>query len=88
VVRHGDVEVDVVWLPDGRVEILDEEELEAKFRAGGITLRFLGTPERLRSALPTSFGWTVVARALTSPTERRGRTDSGWPATVPQATMR
>lgn len=57
VVRYTDLEVDVVRWPDGRVRVVDEDDLWAAVRAGGIT------PALAEQALTIAYRLADVLRA-------------------------
>jgi Ribonuclease G/E len=54
-IRYIDLEIDVVRWPDGRVEIIDQGDLKARYRAGNITARLknraLETAQELQKRL-------------------------------------
>jgi hypothetical protein len=56
-VRYTDLEVDVVRYPDGRVEVVDEQDLAVVVRAGGIT------PEQAERALAIAHRLADILRA-------------------------
>jgi len=45
-VRYVDLEIDVVQLPDGRVFVTDEEELEERFKAGCLSKELVDTAKK------------------------------------------
>ncbi len=53
-VEYVDLEVDVVRWPDGRVAVVDEADLEAAVRAGGITPELAATAREIASELATT----------------------------------
>jgi protein associated with RNAse G/E len=48
-IRYVDLEVDVVQMPEGRVFITDEEDLEGRFKAGYLTEQLLETAKKTAS---------------------------------------
>jgi hypothetical protein len=56
-VRYVDLEVDVVRMPAGRVEVVDEADLEAAVRAGGIR------PETAAQARAIAYRLAEILRA-------------------------
>lgn len=57
VVRYVDLEVDVVRFPDGRVVVVDEEDLAAAVRIGGVS------PKLAEQALALAYRLAEVLRA-------------------------
>ncbi|MCU0596742.1 MAG: DUF402 domain-containing protein [Desulfobacterota bacterium] len=45
-IRYVDLEIDVIQMPDGRIFVLDEEDLEARFKAGYLTEQLLETAKK------------------------------------------
>jgi predicted RNA-binding protein associated with RNAse of E/G family len=45
-VRYVDLEIDVVQLPDGRVFVTDEEDLEERFKAGCLSKELVDTAKK------------------------------------------
>jgi probable ribonuclease FAU-1 len=86
VVRYTDLEVDVVRLPNGKVRVVDEEDLAVLVRAGGIEPRLADTAldlaRRLADILQAGGDWRQAdadlrARAQSEPPDARS------PATEP-----
>lgn len=63
-VRYIDLEVDVVRMPDGRVAVVDEDDLEAAVRVGGIQRAdadaALALAHRLASILRAGGDWRTA----------------------------
>jgi probable ribonuclease FAU-1 len=57
VVRYIDLEVDVVRFPDGRVVVVDEDDLATAVRVGGVT------PELAEQALTLAYRLAEILRA-------------------------
>ena len=57
VVRYIDLEVDVVRFPDGRVLVVDEDDLAAAVRVGGVT------PELAEQALVLAYRLAEILTA-------------------------
>src|SRR5437764_7307259 len=66
-VRYVDLEVDVVRFPDGRVVVVDEDDLAAAVRAGGVTTeqaeQALALARRLAETLRAGGDWRTVDAA-------------------------
>jgi hypothetical protein len=64
VVRYVDLEVDVVRFPDGRVIVVDEEDLAAAVRVGGVTPhqaeQALALAHRLAEILRSDGDWRAA----------------------------
>jgi hypothetical protein len=73
VVRYTDLEVDVARYPDGRVQIVDEEDLAVIVRAGAIAPELaekaLGIAHRLAEILRAGGDWREADAAFRDPAD-------------------
>jgi hypothetical protein len=65
-VRYTDLEIDVMRMPDGRVQVVDEEDLAVVVRAGGISQELadkaVAIAFRLADVLRAGGDWRTVDR--------------------------